>query len=96
MALIKQGMCIQCRTEEELEVFIEVAKAEGHNSGVRRSLDGYRGDYPKAFTVGLFASYPRDILNTHIDQEFDDTTNIEASQLFRNQIIARRIRNGTN
>lgn len=97
MAIIQQGMCIQCRTEEELETFIEIATVEGHGSPYHKNLYEYSGDYPKAFTVGYAGTkYPKDILNARIDDKFNSMTNVEASVLFRNHIISRRAKNVTN
>ena len=103
MAYIQKGMSINCRTEEELKVFTDIAVAEGHNwiSGKAFNTDGYL--IPVSFQIGFFedCKFPDDISYTE-DMNFtgyEDTnvlTLVEASQLFRNILISRRAKNGTN
>ena len=96
MAYIQKGMTIKCRTKEEVAVFIDIATAEGHLWGSGESL--LKKEYcsaPMSFQVGLFGDnrYPEDITySTNVNFTDDGMTPIEASQLFRNILISRRIK----
>ena len=97
---IQRGMSIKCRTEEEITVFNEVATAEGHLWADGNSLIKNRyGHAPMSFQVGCFTlnKYPKDIsYSENVDFKRENMTPIEAADLFRNILISRRIKNGTN
>lgn len=99
MALIQKGMSINCRTQEELEVFTEVANAEGHKWLNGSTFDGSVSRIvPVSFQIGYFQEnqYPNDIsyaddMDFTGEDELENTlTIVEASQLFRNHLISRR------
>lgn len=100
MAYIQQKMSIQCRTEEEVAVFRDIATAEGHLwSGGASLLVKEYCRAPMSFQVGYFGDneYPKDVTySSDVNFTDDRLTPIEASQLFRNILISRRIKNGTN
>lgn len=102
MGLIKTGMSIQCRTEEEIAVFKEVATAEGHKFRGGNDLFSIHNDgRKKSFQIGFDdAQFPCDVTVGLIDKDYSkwgiDIVVVEASDLFRNYIIARRVKNGTN
>ena len=98
MALIQKGTSINCRTQEEVEVFGEIARAEGHKwlSGLALDLEDYEA--PISFQIGYFKDrqFPCDVsftedMNFTGEDELENTlTIVEASQLFRNHLISRR------
>lgn len=104
MSLIKQGMSINCRTEEEIDVFYKVAMAEGHRWGSGTALDKLRHNVPISYQIGYFGknTYPNDVtycddMNFIGEHERKNTMIVvEAADLFRNQLISRRLKNGTN
>ena len=103
MALIKTGMSIYCRTREEVDAFREIAIAEGHRFRGGCELDNLHMERENgSFQVGYGgSSYPSDITIGYLDKDYTKkdhyiTTNIEASVLFRNHIISRRRKNGSN
>lgn len=96
MALIQQGTSIKCRTREEIEVFKEIATAEGHlwANGDRLSHN-HEGDVSElSFQVGYGGrSFPRDISKSRLNwNEGSTLTVVEAADLFRNQLISMKIR----
>lgn len=102
MALIQKGMSINCRTQDELQVFAKIAVAEGHYwiSGNAFDVRGYNA--PISFQIGYFkdGQYPQDISYTEEmdftgEDELENTlTIVEASDLFRNHLISRRVKHG--
>ena len=96
--VLKKGMSIICRTEEEEQVFREFADKEGHRWVTGRSILTYKVCYaPCSFQIEYEAhnKFPDSISYGSIN--FNDvriTKIIEASELFRNQLISRRIKNG--
>lgn len=109
MALIKSGMSINCRNKEEIAIFREIAIAEGHLWVSGRNLcelfdDAKAGSFQIGYEENQF---PRDVTFYNKDDdegdcfnfvgeyEYADTmTVIEASDLFRNHIISRRLKHG--
>ena len=95
MALIKKGMSINCRNREEVEVFQQVATAEGHKWCTGDSLlTCYANEQSMSYQVGCFATnpFPNDITFCH---DFNYThdgklTLVEASDVFGNYLISRR------
>lgn len=103
MALIKQGTSINCRNQEELEIFSEVASAEGHLWLSGRSLKERGYSAPISFQVGYAGNqFPNDItycnnMNFTGHEGYDHTmTVVEASDLFRNHLISRRVKHERN
>lgn len=97
MGIIKKGMSVNCRNRDEVEVFNEVATAEGHFWLSGTSLKVRQYDAPISFQVGYADNeFPLDItwsksMNFVGESEFiNSMTVIEASDLFRNRLIARR------
>lgn len=97
--IIQQGMTIRVRTQEELEILIEVCKKEGH----QRTHRSYRGSTlddllnqgtPCSISCGLYGDkFPKDISRGLINGNYKGVkTYIEASQLFRNQLISKRLK----
>lgn len=95
MALIQPHMAVKCRTPEEVAIYEEIARAEGHStpygeiqkSGAVKRL--YITNYSDTYT------YPKDVGHTSTLNYLDNDpkfTVIEASDLFRNQLISRRIK----
>lgn len=99
MEILKKGMAVNCRTQDEIDVFKEVAAAEGHywSGGAPISK---RFEYIEYDSVGISFlvgydnhAFPNDI--TWCNIEFvsyltEKPTQVEASVLFRNRLIARR------
>ena len=92
--IIKDKMSIYCRTEEELQVFLDVATKEGwklcdgtsfsmreYGTPIRFNAGVYGEKYPAAFTYGKSLAQP----------VTPYAIIIEASDFFRNQLIARRV-----
>lgn len=95
--VLKKGMSIQCRTEEEEQVFREFAHKEGHRwaGGGYSLLKEKNCQAPCSFQIEYaHRKYPNSISHASIDYHLDNAINIEASELFRNQLISRRIKNG--
>ena len=93
--IIQQGMNIKIRTREELEIFVEIANKEEHRlrDGSKMTRDNVH--YPAAISVGYRSSdkYPNDISRDSIGFCGGLATNVvEASQLFRNQLISKRLK----
>ena len=100
MAILKKGMSIKCRSREEIEVFKQVAAAEGHfwSSGdpLSQTHESHRGNN-LSFQVGYGDRYfPDDISVASIDFGNGNTVSVEASDLFRNQLISRRVKRERN
>lgn len=95
--ILKKGMSINCRTEEEREIFIEFANKEGHQwAGGGSLVSSYRGrNAPCSFQIEYkHRRFPHSVSTSYVDWEGEKITQIEASELFRNEIISRRIKNG--
>lgn len=91
--IIQYGMNIKIRTEEECDVFIEVANKEGHKWRDGKQVRSV--DYPVAISVGYRNSdrYPNDLSRDRVDYHGGLACNIvEASQLFRNQLISKKLK----
>lgn len=93
--IIQSGMNIKIRTEEERDAFIEVARREGHvfRTGTEISISTI--NCPAAISVGYRDSdvYPKDLSQDNISFHGGLATNVvEASQLFRNQLISKRLK----
>ena len=101
MGLIKPYMAVKCRTADEVAIYEEVARAEGHSTpygeiGTSRARQRvYVTNYSPHFVS------PRDVgYTTDVDYVDADPGQIkivvEASDLFRNLLISRRIKNGNS
>ena len=91
--IIQDKMTINIRTDEELEVFCDVAEKEGYlsrgGSNVREAF--FRS--PIAISVGYREGdvYPTSLSYQSIGNYVGLATNVvEASQLFRNHLISKR------
>ena len=89
--IIKNNMVVICRTQEEQEVYVEIATKEGWKYGIGTTLKAEH-KVPMNYTTGYFnEQYPNAITWGIIDDDFPPhLTVIEASSLFKNQIISRR------
>ena len=96
--VLKKGMSINCRTEDEECVFREFASNEGYMWSSGSSLLVNKVCCaPCSFQIeyDIYTKYPNSI--TYADVGFNDhVTQVEASELFRNQLISRRIKNGVS
>lgn len=93
--VLKKGMSINCRTEEEKQIFLEFAHKEGHRWAMGTSLmERDIATAPCSFQIEYgWRKFPDSISKSHTDFH-DKCTPIEASVFFHNQLIARRIKNG--
>ena len=94
--VLKKGMSINCRTEDEEQVFREFASNEGHMwSGGSSLLIDKSCHAPCSFQIEYdkYIKYPNSITYANVGFN-DNVTQVEASELFRNQLISRRIKNG--
>ena len=94
--IIQSGMNIKIRTKEEAEVFVDIAYKEGHRwrSGLR--VKDIEIIPPRSISVGYRTDdvYPNDLSQDSIGYCGGNARNIvEASQLFRNQLISKRLKN---
>ena len=93
--IIKENMAVKCRTKEEAEIYIEIASKEGWRtySGAPIHINA---PLPLNFSTCYNQedeSYPNAITCGTADKKYPShLTVVEASDLFRNQLIARRIR----
>lgn len=93
--IIKDKMAVICRTEEEQEIYIETAINEGWKTSAGNRVTEMRKP-PVNYATGYWPNeiYPNAISYGMADKEFPPhLTVVEASVLFRNQLIARRKRN---
>ena len=93
--IIKDGMNIKIRTYQEREIFADVATKEGHKwrDGMR-VRDGYIS-IPSSISVGHNESdkYPNDLSIDSVSYCGGGARNvIEASELFRNQLISKMLK----
>ena len=96
--VLKKGMSVNCRTEDEEQVFREFADKEGHRWVSDESLLKCRiCSAPCSFQIeyDAYSIFPKSITWSEIDYDSRNiVTQIEASELFRNQLISRRIKYG--
>lgn len=91
--IIQDKMTINIRTQEELEVFYEVAEKEGYRWRQGKEIRQGGLAAPYAVSVGYRESdtYPNALSCQSIGWSFGYATNVvEASKLFRNQLISKR------
>jgi hypothetical protein len=95
MAILKDNMSIQCRTQDEVDVFFETAKRENWlwNGGYNMEQKSCH-HAPISFQLG-FHIKSRVTYGT-IDEQYGTLAMVEASQLFRNLLISRRAKHGTD
>ena len=96
MALIQPYMAVKCRTPEEVAIFEEIARAEGHkdSSGYEIEKSGSRR---RVYVTNYFDYHmsPNDVAHTE-DVDYVDRHPgqckiiVEAKDLFHNQLISRR------
>lgn len=92
--IIKDKMAVICRTVEEQEIYVEVATKEGWKSIRGRTLDT-RKSPPMNYATGYFSDdiYPDGVTHGIANQPFPPHLKVvEAADLFRNQLIARRVK----
>lgn len=96
MALIQPYMAVKCRTREEVAIYEEIARAEGHYSSAEYPLER-SGVHRRAYVTNYFEEhkFPNDVAWTddvdYVDHHHGQCTIIvEASKLFHNQLISRR------
>lgn len=95
MAILKNGMSIQCRTQEEYDIFFEIGQKEGWTWPNGRHLRP-QGMVPVSFQLG-YGSHNKDhVTYGSIGVQYGALQNIEASQLFRNLLISRRAKHGNS
>ena len=91
--IIQYGMTINIRTQEELEMFYDVAEKEGYKWRYGKELRRADICAPRAISVGYRSDdrYPMALSHQPIAYPCGEATDIvEASQLFRNQLISKR------
>lgn len=96
MALIQPYMAVKCRTPEEVAIYEEIARAEGHRTSSRSRVE-LSGAQHRVYVTNYDSSsrFPNDIGYTS-DVDYVDrcpgqcTIIVEASKLFHNQLISRR------
>ena len=95
--VLKKGMSINCRTEEEEQVFREFAHKEGHRwcGGGQSLLEHAVCHAPCSFQIeyGSDRRFPHSISRANVGFN-DKVTQVEAYELFHNQLISRRIKDG--
>ena len=95
MGYLRPKLNVICRTAEEEQIYREVATKEGfYWHGGKSLLQTRHGSAPCSFQIDYFhdkhVTYSNDA-NYQMPQNF---TTIEASVLFRNELISRRVKNG--
>lgn len=91
--MIESGMNIRIRTKEEWEVFVEVGTKEGITWSGGGSLTTSISYYERSIQVGMWE--PNTITWCDLNYKCRECPNIvEASDLFRNQLISRKIKEG--
>ena len=94
--IIQQGMTINVRTKEELDIVIEVCEREGHQRTHRATmyrtlLELRRKDLPISISCGACGDvFPKDISIGLTAKYMFGKKVIEASELFHNQLISKR------
>ena len=90
--VLKKGMSINCRTDEEVQVFKEFAHTEGHKTADGGSILKWHRYAPCSFQIEYqHRKFPNSISTA--SEGFDNcVVQVEASDLFRNQLISRRIK----
>lgn len=97
--VLKKGMSINCRTEEEREVFLEFAHKEGHRWTGGDTVFEYKGT-PAPCSIQIEYDgrvFPKSMSHAEVGWKGlrkDKIIQVEASELFRNQLISRRIKDG--
>lgn len=94
MGILKDGMNIKCRTQDEFDIFFEIAKKEGYKWRGHDNMEPmFDFRYPMTFQLGSEA--PRRVMYaTNVNYESRYLTNVEADQLFHNLIISKRAKYG--
>lgn len=95
MAILKNGMSIRCRTQEERDIFFEVSQKEGWTWNGTQTMEPLQYNYlPISFELGLRRKGK--VTWGDVDRNYNGFQNIEASQLFHNHLISRRLKHGRN
>lgn len=98
MALIQPRMAVKCRTPEEVRMYEEVARKEGHLNSYGRQID-FSGKIKRLYVTNYTCNiqFPEDVQHTD-DINYADrypsniTTIVEAKDLFKNLLISRRLK----
>lgn len=98
MALIQPYMAVKCRTSEEVAIFEEVARAEGHKFSSGSEIYSCKNKR-KLFVVNYRHNhiFPNDVAIAEDPDYIDHYPGnckivVEAKDLFRNKLISRRIK----
>ena len=88
-------MAVKCRTREQAEIYIEIATKEGWRDWIGNQIK-IGSPFPLNFSTCYNPKeefYPNAVTCGMADKEYPKhLTVVEASDLFRNQLIARRKR----
>ena len=95
MKIIQNGMSIQCRTEDEYNMFFEVARREGYMWVGSHDIEPLHPFHSaQSFQIGYFNR--NRVTHGSIDEKYGKLVNVEASQLFYNLLKSRRVKHGTD
>ena len=96
MGILRDGMNIKCRTQDEFDYFFEVANKEGYIWESDEVLEPYSHLHvPMSFQLGSQTPH-RVMYSSNIEWDRRTLTNVEADKLFRNLLISRRAKHGTD
>lgn len=99
MAFLKNGISVQCRTQEEADVFFEVAQKEHWLWNGSDDMANRGQTVPISFQLGYHKKGRvtwGSVYNNYSTSIYGEFVNVEASQLFRNLLISRRAKHGTD
>ena len=98
MPIIQPFMAVKCRTADEVAIFEETARAEGHKFSSGSEIYASKSKR-KLFVVNYCNShgFPEDVAITDNPDYVDHYPGnckiiVEAADLFRNKLISRRIK----
>lgn len=92
--IIKDNMAVICRTREEQEIYMEIASKEGWRDILGGNIE-IKPNLPMNYATGYYSDhyYPNGVSHGKADKKYPShLTVVEASDLFRNQLIARRVK----
>lgn len=92
MAILQNGMSVQCRTSIERDLFYEVARREGWRWNGSDDMRPMTLRVPTSFQLGY--SHDGRVTHGYADRVYGTLKNVEASKLFHNLLISRRAKNG--
>lgn len=96
MEYLKNKLNVVCRTAEEEQIYREIADREGYKWEGGESLleKRYYEEIPTSFQIGYWNSNEITYCNDLEYRMPEDFTTVEASVLFHNELISRRIQHG--